>query len=149
MLKMKSEEIISVMEKVADWQLHHLHEDPGDHHPAGWIYAAFYIGLIALARMTEAEVYFDLLEEVGRKYRWQLQERIYMADDHAVGQMYIDLYEKRKDPAMIRPTQAAAQPKAAAVLCWRRSRRSASRSSANTAQGQASIPASSERSPRT
>ena len=55
--------------------------------------------------MTEDDRYYKWLSRIGSKYKWELHERKYHADDHTVGQMYIELYRKFGDKKMIAPTR--------------------------------------------
>jgi rhamnogalacturonyl hydrolase YesR len=57
--------------------------------------------MTAWAQMAESDKYYKALLEYGKKNKWQLYKRKYHADDHCVGQMYIDIYKKYKDPQMI------------------------------------------------
>ncbi len=91
--------IRKVMKAVADWQL----ENPSAHRTTDWTYAAGFAGLTAWAQMSESDHYFNVLRDFGEKNDWQLGQRPYHADDHAVAQMYLSLYEKYRDPAMIAP----------------------------------------------
>ncbi|MCP4454076.1 MAG: DUF4861 domain-containing protein [Planctomycetes bacterium] len=91
--------IRKVMKSVADWQL----ANPGKHSTTHWTYGACFAGLTAWAQMYETDRYFEALKGFGEKNNWQLGSRPYHADDHAVAQMYLALYEKYRDPAMIAP----------------------------------------------
>jgi rhamnogalacturonyl hydrolase YesR len=46
------------------------------------------------------------MEAMGKKFDWQLRSHLPDADDQSVGQTYLELYLLKKDPAMIKPTQA-------------------------------------------
>ncbi len=91
-----------VMKAVADWQL----KNPSKHRTTDWTYAAGFAGLTAWAQMNETDAYFEALKDFGEKNNWQLGSRPYHADDHAVAQMYLSLYETYRDPAMIAPLKA-------------------------------------------
>jgi len=93
--------IRSVMTRVADWQL----DNPSDHHPADWTHGALYAGLAAWAQMAESEKYDAALLAIGQKNNWQPHNRIYHADDHVVGQMYLEMYKTHHDPAMLEGIQ--------------------------------------------
>jgi rhamnogalacturonyl hydrolase YesR len=90
------------MEQVADWQLAHPSRDARD----GWIYAAFYTGVMALNSVAPDAKYHDAMLAQGEQNDWKPARRTYMADDHAVTQMYLELYLLDKRPEMIAPTQA-------------------------------------------
>ncbi|HXS69688.1 MAG TPA: glycoside hydrolase family 88 protein [Candidatus Polarisedimenticolia bacterium] len=97
--------ILDSMKKVADWQL--TNGSPSDNHYTrnGWTWAAFYDGVMALDSIAGTPKYHDAMVEVGKKFDWQPAKKIYFADDQAVGQMYLELYMKDHDPAMLKPIQ--------------------------------------------
>jgi len=104
----KPSEVKKTMKKVADWQMEHFrdlysgYKEP--HHPLDWTNAALYAGMVKWAAMSDDEKYYDWLKKIGEQYDWKLGKRIYHADDHAVGQLYAELYRKYKDKHMIEPT---------------------------------------------
>ena len=55
--------------------------------------------------MYKDDTYYNWLKSVAKEQNWKLHFRKYHADDHTIGQMYIELYRKYKDPKMIEPTQ--------------------------------------------
>lgn len=89
--------IKAIMTQVADWQLAH----PSRHHPADWTHGAMYAGFSAWATMAETDTYMHALKDFGNRTNWQPHRRIYHADDHTVGQMYLEMYKRHKDPAML------------------------------------------------
>ena len=97
--QMQPEQIISVMTKVADWQL----ANPSRHHTTHWTHGALFAGMTAWAQMADTETYYEALVGFGEKNQWQPGSRLipYHADDHCVGQMYIEMYKKYRDPKMI------------------------------------------------
>ncbi len=90
--------ILNVMERVADWQLEH----PSKHSLTDWTQGAYDNGMMALAGISNNSKYIDSMLAAGSKNNWQLGPRLYMADDHCVGQMYIELYFKYKENKMIK-----------------------------------------------
>jgi rhamnogalacturonyl hydrolase YesR len=107
--EIKPIEVINVMEKVADWQIENYeglysgHDKP--HHPLDWTNGALYVGMVKWAAMADNDKYYEWLKDIGEKHEWQLHRRKYHADDHTVGQMYIDLYRKYQEGKMIEPTK--------------------------------------------
>lgn len=89
----------TVMERVADWQLAH----PSSVDPTDWQQAAGYAGVMALAGISESKHFQDAMVRMGEANRWQLGPRPYHADDHAVGQTYVELFQRRHERAMIAP----------------------------------------------
>jgi rhamnogalacturonyl hydrolase YesR len=93
--------VLQIMEKVADWQLANPSKDAKD----GWIYGAFYTGVMALNDVAADKKYHDAMVAQGQANGWKPAKRIYMADDHAVTQMYLELYLLDKQAEMIGPTR--------------------------------------------
>jgi rhamnogalacturonyl hydrolase YesR len=91
--------VLATMERVADWQLAH----PASPDPTDWTQAAGYAGMMALAGISESPRFRDAMLRMGEANRWQLGPRPYHADDHAVGQTYLELFQRRHEPAMIGP----------------------------------------------
>ncbi len=99
----------AMMEKVADWQIEHFEElysgykEP--HHPLAWTNAALYVGMVKWAALANDDKYYNWLKDIGESHDWKLHYRKYHADDHAVGQMYVQLYRKYQEEKMIAPTK--------------------------------------------
>jgi len=103
----KPEEVKKVMKRVANWQIKHFdqaYSNPKPHHPLGWHNGALYVGMAKWAGIADDDTYYEWLKSIGEEYKWQLHERKYHADDHAVGQMYCELYRKYGNKEMIAPT---------------------------------------------
>ena len=104
----KPYEVKNVMKKVSDWQIEHFEnynsrKEP--HHQLDWTNGALYVGMHKWAEMAEDDSYYEWLKKIGEDNGWMLYRRKYHADDHTVGQMYIELYRKYKDEKMIEPTK--------------------------------------------
>ena len=106
--EIKPNEVKGIMKQVADWQIEHYNESYSGrskpHHPLDWTNGALYVGMVKWAAMADDDKYYNWLKEIGDKHEWMLHRRKYHADDHTVGQMYIELFRKYKDSAMIEPT---------------------------------------------
>ncbi len=107
--EIKPAEVKQVMKKVADWQIEHFNESysgrPKPHHQLDWTNGALYVGMVKWAAMAEDDTYYEWLKKIGNDNDWLLHQRKYHADDHTVGQMYIELYRKYMDEKMINPTK--------------------------------------------
>jgi unsaturated rhamnogalacturonyl hydrolase len=60
------------------------------------------------AKIAGDDSYYSWLKETGEKNNWTYNHRLdtrarYHADDYCVGQMYIELFRKYKDPRMLDP----------------------------------------------
>jgi rhamnogalacturonyl hydrolase YesR len=97
----KKPEVTKALRKVADWQLTRAQVQ----YSPDWTFAALYAGFMAVPPAVNGSKYQDAMQDMGRKLDWQLGARPDFADDHAVGQTYLELYEKLQDPAMLAPTQ--------------------------------------------
>ncbi len=91
------------MERVADWQL----ANPSRHRPTDWTQGAGYTGFMALSRISENPRYVEAMIRMGESNQWRLGRRPYHADDHVVGQTYVELYFLKRDPKMIEPMRAS------------------------------------------
>ena len=102
------DEVKQSMRKVADWQMKHynrnIYGDPN------WVNATFFLGLVEWAAVAEKEdgdsSYYKWLYKVGARNYWQVDKRMYHADDICVSQAYLYMYERYKDKNMIVPTLA-------------------------------------------
>jgi rhamnogalacturonyl hydrolase YesR len=92
--------ILAIMKKVADWQ---LAQPPVRATSNDWTYGALYTGIMALSQISDDPKYDRSMIAMGQAHAWQPAKRIYHADDHCVGQTYLELYLKHHDPAMLRP----------------------------------------------
>ncbi|GET32927.1 hypothetical protein PbJCM13498_17900 [Prolixibacter bellariivorans] len=92
--------VYQAMEKVADWQLN----TPLQHNLTDWTNGALYKGMVEWAKIADSSKYYNWLYQVGEKTNWQLGQRKYLADDHAVGMMYLEMYRKYHEKKMLEPT---------------------------------------------
>jgi rhamnogalacturonyl hydrolase YesR len=90
-------QILSTMERVADWQL----ANPSRHRPDDWTQAVGYNGMMALVGVSGDRKYRDAMVQMGEKNGWKLGPNHYHADDHIVGQTYAELYLQLREPKMI------------------------------------------------
>ena len=106
-------EVKLLMKKVADWQIFHFQDRFSKnqmHHPLHWANGALYTGMTRWAKISGDDHYYKWLRGIGDNQNWKLGERTFHADDHVVGQMYIELYRKYKSDGeknarkMIAPT---------------------------------------------
>lgn len=94
--------ILTAMKRVADWQL----SAPRKYPDWDWVNAVGYTGLAALAAIDSS--YYQPLLKMGDALHWNTGPARQMADDYCIGQTYAQLYERYKDPEMIRRFQALA-----------------------------------------
>jgi len=99
------QEVFDSMKKVADWQLTNLWTDnkfQPKHGPLNWTNGALYTGIAKWAAMADNEKYYEFLKKIGEENDWKLKQ-VYHADDHAVAQMYLEMYRKYKEDKMLKP----------------------------------------------
>jgi len=100
--KFTEDAVRNVMKSVADWQL----QEPLRYDLTDWTNGALFAGMVEWAKISGEEKYFNWLIDIGNKARWRLGNRTYHADDHCVGQLYIELFRKYGDNKMINPLKS-------------------------------------------
>jgi rhamnogalacturonyl hydrolase YesR len=95
----RSADVLALMERVADWQI----ANPAVHPFTDWTQAAGYTGVMALTRISPSPRFEAAAMKVAEQNAWQLGPRPYHADDHAIGQVYAELFFEHRDPKMIAP----------------------------------------------
>ncbi|MCZ6507519.1 MAG: glycoside hydrolase family 88 protein [Acidobacteria bacterium] len=106
-------DIRAVLRKTADWQLAHPR-----HESWGWPNAAFYAGLMAAYRATDEPRYLEAMTEVGEENLWRPGERYGHADDHAIAQTYLDLFEPGGDTRRVAPFRETVDRMMASPPLW-------------------------------
>ena len=111
--------------KVADWQIRTFEESPlhrampsgrlrqaettGTYpprwHDLVWHHGALYAGINEWRKLSGDPAAKDFLVMIGERNEWKPYKRPYHADDHAVGQFYLSLYEEEQDSGMLEPIQ--------------------------------------------
>ena len=100
--KLTHRDVRHAIEKVADWQLQHAEAN----FDQDWTYAALYAGFMAVPDTAGGKKYRDAMLRMGKKFDWQPGPRLEHADDQAIGQTYLALYQRYRDPAMLAPIRA-------------------------------------------
>ncbi|REL34345.1 glycoside hydrolase family 88/105 protein [Thalassotalea euphylliae] len=114
--------VYQTMKYVSDWQMSKFNQqtnlfegyeegafmsaDQADSHPQGWVYAAFHVGMAKWAKLAAEqgdESYFKQLADIAKRNQYLFAPRIYNADDYAIGQLYLDLYDQYQDPSVLEP----------------------------------------------
>ncbi|MGJ8640817.1 MAG: glycoside hydrolase family 88/105 protein [Opitutaceae bacterium] len=104
-------EVKAQMQRVADWQIKNLHNDYNRVHKhddrlVAWTYGALYVGMFKWAELTGDDTYFNFLRDIGDELNWKLGWGKFHADEHVVGQMYLDMFRKYNEPKMLENTKA-------------------------------------------
>ncbi len=114
----KADEVLEITKKVADWQLEtfedqatyralrtdQLKRSAHKYHELQWQSGALYAGIYQLTEIVNDKKYVNWLYELGDRNEWSLHDRLFHADDHAVGQFYLSMYRRFNEPKMLRPT---------------------------------------------
>jgi unsaturated rhamnogalacturonyl hydrolase len=82
-------EISATLKRSADWHL----ANPSGIDTRDWIIAPLYDGLLRTAIATGDAKYLAAVIRFGTQAGWMPAERVYHADDHAVGHAWLDIYQ--------------------------------------------------------
>jgi unsaturated rhamnogalacturonyl hydrolase len=93
--------VAAVLQKVADWQL----QKSQAHFDRDWTFAVLYTGFMAVPDEASGAKFRAAMKSMGEAFHWQLGANRFDANDQAVGQTYLTLYELDHDPAMQQPTR--------------------------------------------
>lgn len=107
-------EISKVASAVADWQLAQFDirsnkmrpEMRPSGIPNGWMYATLHVGLWHWAQASDSDLYRQTVMNLSQLNDYQLGPRVYHADDHAVGDVYLSIYNRYKGEHRIANTIA-------------------------------------------
>jgi len=97
----KSKNIKKTMTKAAYWQLGNPKHEQWD-----WTNGAFYAGISAAYKTTGDKKLLNAMLAMGEKNAWKPGPRLQHADDHVIGQTYLDLYRLTGDEKMLKPLQS-------------------------------------------
>jgi len=109
---LESGTIAAALKRSADWQL----ANPSGTEIRDWIIAPFYDGLLRTALATGDPKYLAAVIRFGTQSGWTASNRVYHADDHAVGHAWLDVYlmdpsrKERLEPMRDRLSHVIAHP---------------------------------------
>ncbi|ATL45759.1 hypothetical protein COR50_00500 [Chitinophaga caeni] len=92
---------LSIMKRVADWQIGNLEYKGWKHGKTDWTYGALYAGMFKFSRWANDAKYQNWLVQIGKDNDWNTGPRRFFADDYCVGQTYSQLSRVYKDTNMI------------------------------------------------
>lgn len=110
---LEPQHVRSAGDLVADWQIRHM--DAFEASPlvnfqgfrrysfGGWLMGAMAIGMTRWGLVSDNPRYLDFIREQGRNFGWGVEARVFDADDYAIGQTWLELFELDGDPAMLAP----------------------------------------------
>lgn len=94
---LQPDKVLTLMERVADWQLKH----PTGKTLNSWEYGPFYIGLMALYKTAGDQKYLDSINAMGDRVHWEPVARPYDANVLAISQVFLELYELTGDKSIV------------------------------------------------
>lgn len=97
---LKPEQVIHQMNRVADWQI----DNPSKHHVTDWTQAPFFLGLYNLHQVSHEKKYLEALDGFAQKANYGPGHRVTHADDHAVLQAWLELYQLNGNMKYLRPS---------------------------------------------
>lgn len=83
--------------KVAAWQ----YERVKSHRSLDWTFAPLYLGFLDASTLLDKPEYAAYVRANGEHFHWGLGSRVRHADDQAVGQAWLMLYRRHRDPARL------------------------------------------------
>ena len=75
------------------------------HAPTDWTNGAYYVGVSQAYKATKNKAFYDGMVKVAEKTEYKPGNRWYHADDITICQTYIDIYNKSKATADLKPTK--------------------------------------------
>jgi rhamnogalacturonyl hydrolase YesR len=113
----------AVMRHVFDWQTAHpwsaKYPVTSDRGNRGWVQGAFLTGVMEAWRATGDDAYLNYARATAEANGWQPGPRVKHADDHIVGQTYLELYELAPAPEKIAAIRAVIDQNIAAPVAGR------------------------------
>ncbi|MBC7417455.1 MAG: glycoside hydrolase family 88 protein [Pedobacter sp.] len=100
----KNKEVIEQLRAVADYQLDQKWSQAKHGNgklimsPKTWEAGAFYPGILEVYRVTKDKKYLEAVQNVARLNNYQRGPELRNADDQAILQTYLELYEFDKNP---------------------------------------------------
>jgi len=108
-LRADVEATTAAMRRVFDWQMAHptsaqypVDDARGNR---GWVQGAFLTGVMEAYRATSDAAYVEYAKRIAEANGWQLGPRVEHADDHIVGQTYLELNALAPNPAHVAATK--------------------------------------------
>ena len=98
---------------VADWQINNYDAYRSSplknfqgferHSFGGWLMGTMAIGMTRWGLVEGNEGYLDFIRQEANKFNWNVESRVFDADDYMIGQTYLELFEKDRDASYLEP----------------------------------------------
>ena len=102
---MTTQDVAAALRKVADWQLSRSEA----HFNRDWTFNVLYAGFMEVPEAVSGKKYRDAMRAMGKNFKWNLNATDFsnrdFANDQALAQTYLKLYQLDHLPEMMRPTQ--------------------------------------------
>ena len=95
------DKVADLIDKVIKWQNQQT-DHVEKYTRTNWQFASYYIGVMKAFKVTGNKYYLNFLYKVGKDHNWESQPDMYHADKIAIGQIYIDLYQQKREEVMIK-----------------------------------------------
>ena len=95
------DKVAGLIDKVIKWQNQQT-DHVEKYTRTNWQFASYYIGVMKAFKVTGNKDYQNFLYQVGKDHNWESQPDMYHADKIAIGQIYIDLYQQKREEVMIK-----------------------------------------------
>ncbi|MEX0770567.1 MAG: glycoside hydrolase family 88 protein [Balneolaceae bacterium] len=96
---MTDEQIVELTDRVIQWQLDTYPEEKWG---KSWRDATLFIGITGIAKILNQDSYWEIARKWAGRQDWEIGSNRQHADDQAVGQVYLQFYEREGDDYMIR-----------------------------------------------
>ena len=94
-------DVHAAMRKVGSWQNAIIANAPSD----DWTFATLYMGMLTASHTLQEARYHETVLRAAQALHWELGPRQTHADDQAIGQVYLRLYQERPDEERVAPTR--------------------------------------------
>lgn len=97
-------DVKEIADRVADWQIANFKNvsyTGKKRAPLDWANGALFRGMVEWSAKTGYQPAEDFVMNIAKTHDWHMARRLYHADDICVGQAFLLLYEKYKDPVML------------------------------------------------
>ncbi|GAA6203664.1 glycoside hydrolase family 88 protein [Thalassotalea sp. SU-HH00458] len=109
------ESVLAHANLVADWQIRHQNtflnsplknfQGMNRYSFGGWLMGTMSLGMVEWGQIKGNEKYLNFILNQAEQYNWQVERRVYDADDYIIGQLYLELYDLYPQRVDLTPLQ--------------------------------------------
>ena len=114
--KLDTKSVLEAANLVADWQIRHVDSFLSSplknfqgierYSFGGWLMGTMAIGMTQWGRVPGNERYLEFVRKQSSAFEWQVERRLFDADDYTIGQTYLELFDVDGDEDYIVPLKA-------------------------------------------